>query len=299
MQPAGRCLGVLACGLSMASFLCVHSTVHANAQAAQAGGAQPGDARKLVFEVASIKPSGDDERADEKYLADGYIATNSHLWRLIALAYFPDVLATQDSLRNAPAWVMTDTYDIAAKVSQEDIAEWQRQIASHHEDSAGFKSVLQALLAERFKLTVHRVPAEVTGYDLVVGKNGAKLKSALPGEVIPPGVPSAPDGSGVSMTMDLKNNSSGMTFYNTPMASFTTVLSYYSGTVIQDRTGLAGRYDFVVRDRWPIRASEADLMDMQAPSDRWDVQSLGLRLVRTRVPGTALVIDHIERPSPN
>jgi uncharacterized protein (TIGR03435 family) len=299
MQPAGRCLGVLACGLSMAALLCVHSAVHANAQAAQASVAQPGDARKLAFEVASIKPSREDETTDEKFLPDGYMTTNRPLWRLIALAYLPDLLATQDSLRNAPAWVMTDTYDIAAKVAPEDIAEWQRQIASHNKDSAGFKSVLQALLAERFKLTVHRVPAEVTGYDLVVGKNGAKLKSTPPGEVIPPGVHLAPDGSASHTTMDIKNNSGAEVFYNSPMSNFAFVLSHYSGVVIQDRTGLAGRYDFVLRDRWPIRASEADLVDMQKPSDRWDIQSLGLRLVQTRVSTTALVIDHIERPSPN
>jgi len=40
--------------------------------------------------------------------------------------------------------------------------------------------MLQALLAERFKLTVHRESKEHAVYALVVGKNGPKLKESLP-----------------------------------------------------------------------------------------------------------------------
>lgn len=68
---------------------------------------------------------------------------------------------------DAPAWAGESRWDILAKipdgVSQEQVPE-----------------MLQALLADRFKLVVHRETKEEPVYALVEGKSGLKLKAAVP-----------------------------------------------------------------------------------------------------------------------
>lgn len=62
------------------------------------------------------------------------------------------------------------------------------------------------------------------------------------------------------------------------------------GIPVRDRTGLAGRYDFSVR-----RAQAPD-------EDRvysYPVEPLGLRLKAGTENRPILVIDHVERPTPN
>lgn len=252
--------------------------------------------KKLVFEVASIKPSRKGETTDEQFFPDGYRTTQRVLSSLIIIAYFPYAYYSDDRLRNAPAWT-NDFYDVVAKVAPEDIAEWQRQTRDKL-DNKGLQSALQALLADRFKLVVRRVPAEVPGYDLVVGHCGVKLTSTPPGEVFPKDAEASPDGT--RMAMVLKNDATEFSFYNASMKQFATYLSLISGAPapIQDKTGLTGRYDFVLRSSLPLDASSDDIAPT-SPSTRWNLGLLGLNLQRAKVPTTTLVIDHIERPSPD
>jgi uncharacterized protein (TIGR03435 family) len=61
-----------------------------------------------------------------------------------------------------PAWINTETYDIVAKLPP-DTTVAQMQV------------MLRGLLAERFKLAVRREKKELTGYGLVLGKQGSKM----------------------------------------------------------------------------------------------------------------------------
>jgi uncharacterized protein (TIGR03435 family) len=73
------------------------------------------------------------------------------------------------------------------------------------------------------------------------------------------------------------------------MTSFAAEMSGLIGDVpVEDGTGLTGKFDFVVH-RW--------LADDGAYT--WDVESLGLKLVPIKISIDKLVIDNIERPSPN
>ena len=56
-----------------------------------------------------------------------------------------------------------DLYDIAATIH-----------AGATKDQ--FRSMLQNLLSGRFKMIVHRTTKQMQGYELVVGKNGTKMK---------------------------------------------------------------------------------------------------------------------------
>jgi uncharacterized protein (TIGR03435 family) len=95
------------------------------------------------------------------------------------------------------------------------------------------------------------------------------------------------------------------------MAALALHLSYPAGRTVVDKTGLIGRYDY--RLDWTpdtVRASDNPLSnaaglsvptpDLSAPSLFKAVEEqLGLKLEPEKGPVQILVIDHVERPSPN
>jgi uncharacterized protein (TIGR03435 family) len=143
-----------------------------------------------AFEVASIKPAVPPEggrmisgtRTDAGRVTLTYMTLKS----VLPLAY--NVKTYQIA---GPAWLDTERFDIVAKVPD---GVPKEQIPA----------MLQALLAERFHMTVHRETREQPVYAIVVGKTGPKLKkydeSAAPvfggpGGGAPP--PPPPPGGGV------------------------------------------------------------------------------------------------------
>lgn len=69
--------------------------------------------------------------------------------------------------------------------------------------------------------------------------------------------------------------------------------------VIEDRTGLTGRYDFTIRRLEIPRDPDGKRIPDPLPSDLWDISATGLELKSVKLPSQNLVIDHIERPSEN
>jgi uncharacterized protein (TIGR03435 family) len=129
-----------------------------------------------TFEVAVIKPSVPltDLRSAEAKIRSGQLRIGltvvgarveigfMSLAELIRTAY--DVKPYQIS---GPDWMTSERFDVTAKLP----------------DGATKDQVnvmLQALLAERFKLTLHREKKDRPVYALVVGKGGSKLKESAP-----------------------------------------------------------------------------------------------------------------------
>jgi len=83
---------------------------------------------------------------------------NEPLKQLLIIAY-----GLKDYQIEGPDWLQTDGYDITAKVPPGTTREQ-------------FNQMLQQLLAERFKVTVHRETKSMQVYVLSVGKGGSKLK---------------------------------------------------------------------------------------------------------------------------
>ncbi len=75
---------------------------------------------------------------------------------------------------SGPAWLGMERYDIQATMPPETTKEQ-------------FRVMLQNLLAERFKMTVHRETKELPMYSMIVGKNGPKLKESPPETPAVPG----------------------------------------------------------------------------------------------------------------
>ena len=80
----------------------------------------------------------------------------------------------------------------------------------------------------------------------------------------------------------------------TSMGSLAAELSVLMPMPVEDRTGLTGKYDFVVPRRSDLLSTD-DL----SRSTSWGIEELGLELKPSKIPMEPLVIEHIERPSPN
>jgi uncharacterized protein (TIGR03435 family) len=211
------------------------------------------------------------------------------------MAYFPMQFQSDERLKGAPSWVMNKKYDIIAKVAPEDMPKWQKSKPSMFKKEM-LNTMLQAALAERCKLVLHQVQAEIPGIALEVKKSSkTKLKLAQLNQ--PP-----PDGAGMSLPdggralFSGKDNRIEWTFYQASMTDLIAFLQMTPHTPIQNNTGLNGKYDFVLSRQDMI---SPDDFSTPRPDMPWDLDVLGLKLRRTNIQTETLVIDHIERPSEN
>jgi uncharacterized protein (TIGR03435 family) len=158
--------------------------------------------------------------------------------------------------------------------------------------------MLQKLLAERCNLVVHTVPAQVDGYALVISKRGSHLQPAQPRESYPEGAKNLDPEGGKTLSATPANDNT-MSFFNVLLPDLASVIGVTGNSVIQDQTGLTGRYDFTIRRLEAPRDLDGKPIDNPQPSDLWDISATGLELKRAKLSSQNLVIDHIERPSPN
>src|SRR5215472_6183432 len=113
----------------------------------------------LRFEVASVKPNNSATRPGVQFLPGGrFTATNTPLFMLIAIAY--EVPFQSVRLSGAPDWTRAERYDIEATAPAGAIPVGLSNKA--REDKT--RSMVQRLLAERFKLTIRREAKELPVY---------------------------------------------------------------------------------------------------------------------------------------
>ncbi len=132
-----------------------------------------------TFDVASVKPNKTGGMGTRIMFQPGgrFKADNASLKMLIGLAY--DVQNFQ--ITGGPSWIDSDKYDIEAKAEggpPDDLrtmTEEQRKA-----DIDRRRQMIQALLADRFKLTLHKESKEGTIYALVVAKRRSKDQRASP-----------------------------------------------------------------------------------------------------------------------
>jgi uncharacterized protein (TIGR03435 family) len=247
----------------------------------------------LAFDVVSIRPSNAPDnqwniRLDPN--GDEYRALGLPLAQTILIAYFPRALQSKERLSGAPGWVWNDKFDFVAKVAFDDVEEWHKPLQhGWGQPNPMLETMLQAVLADRCKLVVHRIPATVPGFALVVANHGPELKRLVQAdahETIPDNAQRIPEEG--RMVPILSPEDPVLHFYGTSMASLAALLSRF-GAPVEDRTGLTGKYDFAL----------TRFNTVGDPSVDWNLSALGLKLAPIRVSTETIVIDHIERPSPN
>jgi bla regulator protein blaR1 len=271
-------------------LLAAASDISGNAAAQQAASVANNEPpeKRPAFEVATIKPadSGSGVRIIG-FSRIGLTVKNIPLQTLLRVAFgFED-----DRILGAPASVMTERFDIEAKVAEPDLPAWGKLTFEER------RRMLQPLLEDRSKLKFHYETKVLPVYLLVIAKGGSKMK-----EFQPPGDPQT---NGMRLT-----GRGQIEAHGTSMDSMCHELSQQVGRTVLDRTGLTGKYDFTLEFdpdglapmAGPAQSGQpgAPPPDSGKPSLFTAVQEqLGLKLESQKAPVSVVVIDHIEAPSPN
>jgi uncharacterized protein (TIGR03435 family) len=237
-------------------------------------------AQSPEFEVAAIKPSDTAGTVSIRRSGHRIATTSTSLLFLITWAY--DVHS--DRLYGKPNWLDSARYDVIANAPLVDRPAAPR-LPGHPSE---LQRMMQALLADRFKLVIHRETRQLPMYALVVATGGAKVRLTEAPAVMGQTPFSMPGrgrlvGTQVSAEMLAK------------------VLSDQLSFSVQDQTGLKGVFDF--RLEWEPDASSAASDELPAPTDLRAGSSLftaiqeqlGLKLEARKGTVEVLVIDHIER----
>jgi uncharacterized protein (TIGR03435 family) len=147
------------------------------------------------------------------------------------------------------------------------------------------REMLQSLLADRFRLAVHREIKEGPIYILGRGSSDLKLTPSKDENVFPwaGGIGGGlPGGDGIRRM-------------NISMPQLTARLSSWLGRPVTDETGIKGSFDFEFHSGEDDPNSSTDTIDSILRS----VKGIGLNLKSSRGPVETIVIDHVEQPSPN
>jgi len=264
----------------------------------------PDAAASYEYDVASIKPNKSGTNMIRfMFIPGGFSGTNVTLAMLIRSAY--DIQENQIS--GGPSWVKSDHYDIDAKMDSptadalHKLSEDKRRLATQH--------MLQALLADRFKLAVHHDSKELSIYALVVAKNGPRLQQAKPGDTYPNGI-KGPDG--IARAGMMRMGRGQLTSQGLPLTELARLLTAQLDRTVVDKTGLPGNYDFTLQ--WTPDESQGAMFrgpDAGPPGSAPSAESsgpslftalqeqLGLKLESQKGPVEIYVIDHAEKPSEN
>jgi uncharacterized protein (TIGR03435 family) len=223
------------------------------------------------FELATVRPSGPASGPMSIRRSPGGRLTTAStpLSMLIQWAYDLD----EGRLFNVPRGLDSLRFDVVAKAPEEEPAPGRMQL------------MMRALLAERFKLAVHRETRELVAYSLVTDERGAKVR---PSDVDRPTAPNpfrmSDSGTlvGTRVTADMLAN----------------VLSNQLGRPVRNMTDFTGAFDFTLR--WAPDAAAGPVDPDRSSLFTALRDQLGFQLVARRTPTDVVVIDHVEMaPSEN
>ncbi|HEX4230381.1 MAG TPA: TIGR03435 family protein [Bryobacteraceae bacterium] len=260
--------------------------------------AQPLTQRR--FDVASIKPAAPNARGIFiRPIAGGIAITNMPVKELIVIAYRVQLF----QISGGPPWINSEHYDISAK--------------SEDPPKRGeIPLMLQALLADRFQLAIHRETKELPIYALVLARKDGKLGPKLieskgnsctavdPNKPPPPPEPGKPPVLPCGGMMMRPNALRAASIY---AGDLTQNFSRLLGQTVVDKTGLTGKYDISMD--WTPDESQAAGLPGPPPSPHSEPggpsfftairEQLGLKLEAQKGPVETIVIDRVEKPSAN
>ena len=291
--------GVLALALPL-----VFGLVNAPKTRAQEQAATPGASASHIELIVKSDAGDAPRRVGMMYSPTGFKAMNTTLQALIQEAY--GVQANQ--IAGGPDWIKTAPFDV--EIGSEDDKSAPSGLGnsppriileqSLEQSRIRNQRLLQAALAERFKLALHPETRELSTYALVVGDDGSKLQPAKPASSYPDPVKD-PDGRALntSFRITLDGSQSGLEARGMSTSDIASYLARELGTVVVDKTGLAGTYDFSFNWKSDGNANlNTPVSDASASALASAIQEqLGLKLEPVKGPAQVLVIDHAERPA--
>lgn len=253
-----------------------------------------------AFEAVSIRPHSDASGPPQRPgpTPSGFRFIGLPLIGIFQWAYPPPNetgLLRGDRITGAPDWLSDERYDVVAKISEADLADWQKP----ERQQTMLRAMLQTMLMDRCKVTAHYGIKEEPVYNLVVSKGGPKFK---PAETVDADkLREKPGGGGMMLGTGVRAipGPEGIRYYGLSMAILTqTILPNMAGRPVIDKTGLTGHYDLTLPDlKRPSLAASSTGDDESIFTALPD--ALGLRLEPAKNEIEILVIDHVERPSEN
>ena len=234
------------------------------------------------FDVATIKPNPSGAPSIQGLTLQGrhLVVKNGSLNDLVTFAYSLHV----KQVVNGTGWMDNDRYDIDAVPDQPGTPNVDQM-----------RIMVRKLLADRFTLKFHHEKRDLSAYVLAAGKTGQKLTpTQVTGNL--PGFFASPGTGG--LTMHLVNGT---------MNDFTSFLQMLVlDKPVVDQTGITGRFDCNVtftpdQSQFNGNAPKLPKADVPDAPDLFSAiqQQLGLKLSAERTSVDVLVIDHVEKPSPN
>jgi uncharacterized protein (TIGR03435 family) len=249
--------------------------------------------------VATVKQnaSGSGTSFTRRLPGGTFVASNIALRDFIAFAYSLQPFQVE----GAPAWTGEVRYDITIKAEENvgPVAIGPTRIGL---------ALGRAVLAERFAFRARRETRERPVFALVRvrpdGPLGARLRqsttdcAALAREAGKAGAPWPPRSADGRLLCGIQQQGSTLVAGGYPMSEFQRYLTNQAQRVVIDRTGLAGVWDFELTFTPPDVAAAA--VDVDTPTLFTALQEqLGLRLEAARGPSEVLVVERIDRPTPD
>jgi uncharacterized protein (TIGR03435 family) len=237
-----------------------------------------------VFEVSDVHasaPSTDSNMRGGFIRGGRYELRNATMVDLIGNAWAVDA----DKVAGGPTWLDTDRFDVIAKAPANTTPE-------------SLRLMLQALLADRFQLVVHRDTRPFPEYVLTAGKHPQLKASTGGGES---SCQPAPQSAQSTTPGTIPN--ANVSCHNTTMAQFAARLpqiagDYFQGNPLVDLTQLKGSWDFTLKWTWRNLLAAAGGSGISI----YDAvgKQLGLKLDVQKVPMAVIAVDSVnEKPTGN
>ncbi len=256
-------------------------------------------------------------------------ASNVTIIQLIDWAYSVDCVGSDGAylLSGGPEWMRKDGYDVQADRPDGPNDYTNSSLSGTRPiqiPGPKIQRMLQSLLADRFKLAMHRETREMSAYVLSVANGGPKYtasRPAAPGqEVVGGAIAAGSRGSrgenpqGVNPEFSVWKEGDNPCCDNGGPASIdgrkkhlsyvTQLLEYFLGRPILDRTGLTGDFNFFLNFA-PIQVPGAPPLRVEpggafATESIFDVlKKVGLDLKLSKEKVDVWVIDRVDRPTEN
>ncbi len=222
---------------------------------------------RASFEAASIKAGDPHDPHSGWHSMPGYmVIQNQTLRGLIRIAYH----LNDSHVTGGEKWVDTDRFEVEAR-------------AGSPLDEKDMLPMLQTLLADRFKLALHKERKLFPGYALTIAKSGLKIQPVEPGR------PGSSSRGRDTVQIELRQ---------APLSRLAEVLTRQLQVPVQDETGATEVFSF------KLEYAPQDLSANAAPNDKGEtvftaLQALGLRLESRKVLEDMLVIDQSAKPDGN
>ena len=246
------------------------------------------DQKAVAFEVASVKPSASHDAVMKIIWPRGrFSAVNVTTRQFLEAAYKVEPFRVQ----GGPGWINADRFNVDARIPDDAVIVQARGLP------AAIGLMMQRLLASRFMFAAHWEQKQRTVYALGLAKPGGQPGPGLRQSHADCAalIAAARQGKPVSdpSVCSVQRAPGRLVAGAYLMAQLADTLASSLQQVVLDRTGLDGVYDIDLT--WA-----ADQTTEAGPSLFTAVQEqLGLKLQPTKALVDVLVIDHVEKPTPD